>query len=170
MARVWRDGQRRPVHIYRLVTAGTIEEKIFQRQVTKQGLSILEATAASSPFSFHFSYEDLRDLFSFDDRSICGTHDLLECSCVGGGQLQPDPAVVDGDQRDCQLGGDDDEQSIDEIISDIYGESADIKDLMRWRHFNPKVAASESRDIMLNAALATNITFLFQNVFQTSQE
>ena len=38
MARIWRDGQRRPVHVYRLATAGTIEEKIFQRQVTKQGL------------------------------------------------------------------------------------------------------------------------------------
>jgi hypothetical protein len=33
MARVWRDGQTRPVHIYRLLLAGTIDEKIFQRQV-----------------------------------------------------------------------------------------------------------------------------------------
>ena len=34
MARVWRDGQKKPVRIYRLVTSGTIEEKIFQRQVS----------------------------------------------------------------------------------------------------------------------------------------
>ena len=33
MARVWRDGQRKVVQIYRLLTTGTIEEKIFQRQV-----------------------------------------------------------------------------------------------------------------------------------------
>ena len=33
MARVWRDGQKKEVKIYRLITAGTIEEKIFQRQV-----------------------------------------------------------------------------------------------------------------------------------------
>ncbi|KAJ8290984.1 hypothetical protein GJAV_G00019950 [Gymnothorax javanicus] len=39
MARVWRDGQRKSVHIYRFLTAGTIEEKIYQRQVSKQGLS-----------------------------------------------------------------------------------------------------------------------------------
>ncbi|KAJ0066164.1 hypothetical protein NL108_001394 [Boleophthalmus pectinirostris] len=39
MARVWRDGQRKTVHIYRLLTAGTLEERIFQRQVSKQGLS-----------------------------------------------------------------------------------------------------------------------------------
>lgn len=33
------DGQKRPVFIYRFLTAGTIDEKIFQRQVTKLGLS-----------------------------------------------------------------------------------------------------------------------------------
>lgn len=29
-ARIHRDGQKRPVHIYRLLTTGTIEEKIYQ--------------------------------------------------------------------------------------------------------------------------------------------
>ena len=33
MARIWRDGQKSNVIIYRLLTTGTIEEKIFQRQV-----------------------------------------------------------------------------------------------------------------------------------------
>ena len=36
MARVWRDGQTRPVTIYRLLAAGTIEEKVFQRQLLKR--------------------------------------------------------------------------------------------------------------------------------------
>lgn len=36
MARVWRDGQRKEVWIYRLITTGTIEEKVFQRQMMKQ--------------------------------------------------------------------------------------------------------------------------------------
>ena len=35
MARIWRDGQRLPCTIYRLLTAGTIEEKIYQRQIMK---------------------------------------------------------------------------------------------------------------------------------------
>ena len=49
MARIHRDGQLRPVHIYRfltylhtytyLISAGMMDEKIFQRQVTKQGLA-----------------------------------------------------------------------------------------------------------------------------------
>lgn len=33
--RAWRIGQKRPVTIYRLVTSGTIEEKIFHRQVRR---------------------------------------------------------------------------------------------------------------------------------------
>jgi len=32
-------GQKRPVTIYRLLSAGTIDEKIFQRQLTKSALS-----------------------------------------------------------------------------------------------------------------------------------
>lgn len=39
MARVWRDGQKKPVTIYRLLSTGTIEEKIFQRQIKKGELA-----------------------------------------------------------------------------------------------------------------------------------
>ena len=39
MARVWRDGQKKPCFIYRLLATGTIEEKIFQRQAHKKALS-----------------------------------------------------------------------------------------------------------------------------------
>ncbi|XP_011875667.1 PREDICTED: DNA repair and recombination protein RAD54B-like isoform X3 [Vollenhovia emeryi] len=39
MARIWRDGQKKDVYIYRFLTTGTIEEKIYQRQISKAGLS-----------------------------------------------------------------------------------------------------------------------------------
>lgn len=39
MARVWRDGQLKNVFIYRFMSTGTIEEKIFQRQTFKVGLA-----------------------------------------------------------------------------------------------------------------------------------
>ncbi|CEQ42321.1 SPOSA6832_04115 [Sporobolomyces salmonicolor] len=39
MARIHRDGQTRECVLYRFLTAGTIDEKIFQRQVTKLALS-----------------------------------------------------------------------------------------------------------------------------------
>jgi hypothetical protein len=35
---VWRDGQRKRVFVYRFLTTGTIEEKVFQRQISKEGL------------------------------------------------------------------------------------------------------------------------------------
>jgi len=37
--RAYRYGQNRPVHVYRLLSAGTMEEKIYWRQITKQGLA-----------------------------------------------------------------------------------------------------------------------------------
>ena len=39
MGRLWRDGQLKPVHIYRLIGLGTFEERILQRQYLKQNLS-----------------------------------------------------------------------------------------------------------------------------------
>ena len=35
---MWRDGQARRVFVYRFMTTGTIEEKVFQRQLSKEGL------------------------------------------------------------------------------------------------------------------------------------
>ncbi|CAN0301398.1 unnamed protein product, partial [Discosporangium mesarthrocarpum] len=39
-ARVWRDGQKKRCFVYRqpFVSTGTIEEKVFQRQLSKEGL------------------------------------------------------------------------------------------------------------------------------------
>lgn len=39
MARCWREGQKRPVHIYRLCMTGTLEENQLQRQSEKSALS-----------------------------------------------------------------------------------------------------------------------------------
>ena len=79
MARIWRDGQRREVFIYRLLTTGTIEEKIYQRQVCKQtiGASVTDAENKK----MYFTTEDLRDLFSHVYDTLSLTHDLLQCNC-----------------------------------------------------------------------------------------
>ncbi|KEQ57964.1 uncharacterized protein M437DRAFT_10207, partial [Aureobasidium melanogenum CBS 110374] len=85
MGRVHRDGQKHPVHIYRFLTKGALEEKIFQRQLTKQGLadSIVDNKANASSFT----PEELRDLFTLDSREGCQTHDLLGCDCACDGSI-----------------------------------------------------------------------------------
>lgn len=60
--RAWRLGQKREVTIYRLMTAGTIEEKIYHRQIFKQFLTnkVLKDPKQRTSFGLH----DLHDLFS----------------------------------------------------------------------------------------------------------
>lgn len=74
MARVWRDGQKKPCYIYRFVTTGTIEEKIFQRQTHKKALSntIVDHDDAER----HFSMSDLKDLFKIEENTVSDTHDM----------------------------------------------------------------------------------------------
>lgn len=60
--RAWRLGQKREVMIYRLMTAGTIEEKIYHRQLFKQFLTnkILKDPKQRQTFQM----QDLHDLFT----------------------------------------------------------------------------------------------------------
>ncbi|KAJ3554226.1 hypothetical protein NM688_g3215 [Phlebia brevispora] len=82
MARIHRDGQKRPVFIYRFLTAGSIDEKIYQRQVTKLGLSnSLLGNGGTESKSDSFSRKELRDIFTIHPNTACHTHELLECPC-----------------------------------------------------------------------------------------
>lgn len=80
MGRVWRDGQKKKVFIYRMLCTGTIEEKIFQRQVSKQGLSA-NVVDMKDDSKQHFSSEELKSLFAFRPETLSDTHDLLLCDC-----------------------------------------------------------------------------------------
>ncbi|KAJ3326478.1 helicase, partial [Blyttiomyces sp. JEL0837] len=64
MARIWRDGQKRNVFIYRMLTAGTIEERIFQRQMNKCGLS--DELIDDKGDGCVFAANELRDLLIFN--------------------------------------------------------------------------------------------------------
>ena len=93
IARVHRQGQRRPTHIYRFLVKGAIEERIWQRQVVKRGLadSIMDGRSGSGEGTVGskgkggaaFSQEELRDLFRLDESPGLRTHDLIGCSCGG---------------------------------------------------------------------------------------
>ncbi|KAJ8097350.1 SNF2 family N-terminal domain-containing protein [Lipomyces tetrasporus] len=69
--RAWRLGQQKEVAIYRLMTSGTIEEKIYHRQIFKQFLTnkILKDPKQRR----FFKTNDLHDLFTLGDSDAAGT-------------------------------------------------------------------------------------------------
>ncbi|KAI4930837.1 uncharacterized protein J4E92_004670 [Alternaria infectoria] len=68
--RSWRLGQKREVEIYRLMSAGTIEEKIYHRQIFKQFLTNKVLKDPKQRQSFQMS--DLHDLFTLGVENVEG--------------------------------------------------------------------------------------------------
>lgn len=69
--RAWRLGQKKDITIYRLMTAGSIEEKIYHRQIFK---TFLTNKILKDPKQRRFfKVNDLHDLFTLGDPSEGGT-------------------------------------------------------------------------------------------------
>ncbi|UKJ88204.1 recombinational repair protein [Theileria orientalis] len=79
LARVWRDGQNKVCYIYRFFSSGTIEEKIYQRQICKDGLSSMLVTDGTNELKDSLSGELLKNIFDYKEEVISDTHDLIEC-------------------------------------------------------------------------------------------
>uniref|UniRef100_A0A8C3XDP8 DNA repair and recombination protein RAD54-like n=1 Tax=Cyanoderma ruficeps TaxID=181631 RepID=A0A8C3XDP8_9PASS len=95
MARVWRDGQKKMCYIYRLLSTGTIEEKIFQRQTHKKALSSC-VVDEEQDVERHFSLGELKELFTLNENTTSDTHDKIKCPrCVNGYQVRPPPDGAD---------------------------------------------------------------------------
>ncbi|PPD67158.1 hypothetical protein GOBAR_DD35963 [Gossypium barbadense] len=80
--RAWRYGQTKPVFAYRLMAHGTMEEKIYKRQVTKEGL----AARVVDRQQVHrtISKEEMLHLFEFGEEENFDT--LMELSEENGNQ------------------------------------------------------------------------------------
>ncbi|KAK0196941.1 DNA repair protein, SNF2 family [Armillaria mellea] len=97
LARVWRDGQKKECFVYRFISTGTIEEKIFQRQANKQALSSAVVDENENT-ERHFSIDALRQLFLFNENTLCETHETFKCKrCKNGKQIIKASALLYGD-------------------------------------------------------------------------
>lgn len=142
MARIHRDGQRRPVKIYRLLMAGGIEEKIYQRQITKMGLA--DSVVDGKKNEASFSPEELRDLFRLDLNDGCQTHDLVGCECGGRGtDPLPPSAVKDLISKEVETVADSDDSDDENLFPPIQallttGTKANVKAVEEKLHLEAK--------------------------------
>jgi len=92
MSRIWRDGQTRVCYIYRLFSAATIDEKIYQRQMRKGdlALSILDDekdgnsnAIGEDPSRLRLSTKELKALFTYTE-SPCSTFQTLSAQARDG--------------------------------------------------------------------------------------
>ena len=74
--RIWREGQRKRCYIYRFMSTGSIEEKIIQRQLSKESLqNIVEDTESFAVIP----QAELKNLFTRQEGTPSDTHDTLRC-------------------------------------------------------------------------------------------
>uniref|UniRef100_A0A3P8U357 Excision repair cross-complementation group 6-like n=1 Tax=Amphiprion percula TaxID=161767 RepID=A0A3P8U357_AMPPE len=75
--RAYRIGQTENVIIYRLITCGTVEEKIYRRQVFKDSLIRQNTGDKKNPFRY-FSKQELKELFTLEDTRSSSTQLQLQ--------------------------------------------------------------------------------------------
>ncbi|XP_076281354.1 DNA repair and recombination protein RAD54B isoform X2 [Lasioglossum baleicum] len=152
MARIWREGQKKNVYLIRLLTIGTIEEKIFQRQISKANLS--ETVVDVNNFaSLKLSMSELKDLFTLATETNCLTHDLIKCSCNGRKEVGTRSEKCDNENnREHQL-----------VLQDEVTQSnITINQLLEWEHYQQPIPDKILQELML-LEISDNITFLFKN-------
>lgn len=69
--RAWRIGQKRDVTVYRLITRGTIEEKVYHRQIYKHFLT--NKILKNPQQRRFFKARDMKDLFILNDNGESGS-------------------------------------------------------------------------------------------------
>ncbi|XP_024865614.1 DNA excision repair protein ERCC-6-like isoform X2 [Kryptolebias marmoratus] len=88
--RAYRIGQTENVVIYRLITCGTVEEKIYRRQVFKDSLIRQNTGDKKNPFRY-FSRQELKELFLLEDTRSSSTQ--LQLQALHSRHRRTDPEL-----------------------------------------------------------------------------
>lgn len=173
-ARVWRDGQKKRVFIYRFLSTGTIEEKVFQRQMSKEGLQKVIQQEQTDTAQVNFlSMEDLRDLFTFHENARSEIHEKMNCIRCQNYNERPE-SVDEGDgNQSANISGQSDQETSDiggfaqiaGCLNKLKSSEKQVgspleEDLGSWGHhfFSTSVP-----DAILQASAVDEVTFVFTN-------
>ncbi|XP_053737684.1 DNA excision repair protein ERCC-6-like [Synchiropus splendidus] len=88
--RAYRIGQKENVVIYRLITCGTVEEKIYRRQIFKDSLIRQNTGDKKNPFRY-FSKQELKELFTLEDTKSSSTQ--LQLQAMHSRHRRTDPQL-----------------------------------------------------------------------------
>jgi hypothetical protein len=69
--RCYRIGQRSEVTVYRLIAAGTVEEKMYEKQIHKDGIRRAVTTNSGNNTERYFERNEMRKLFSLAPAGVC---------------------------------------------------------------------------------------------------
>jgi len=88
MARVWRDGQKKPVVLYRLLAAGTLDERMYQRAIFKGEVASVVGGGGGGKKGGSFTTEELRVLFSYTSGVASSTAEMMARGGAGGAAVE----------------------------------------------------------------------------------
>lgn len=160
-ARVWRDGQKKRVYIYRFLSTGTIEEKVYQRQMSKEGLQKVIQQEQSESEGNLLSTEDLRDLFTFHENVRSEIHEKMNCNRCQNYEMQVDASPSSqSDEED--IGG---FASVSGCLHKLKSSEKQVgmpkeEDLANWGHH---LFPQSIPDTILQSSAGDEISFVFTN-------
>lgn len=76
--RCYRIGQTKEVSVFRLISAGTVEEKMYEKQVHKDGIRRAVMTSTGSATTRYFDRKELRTLFMLGPEGKCDALERLQ--------------------------------------------------------------------------------------------
>ena len=143
--RIWREGQKRRCFIYRFMSSGTIEEKIIQRQLSKEGLqNIVENTDQVN----EISTKELKSLFVRRGDTPSDTHDTLKCkrcSTVRAKDISAagDKHLLNEAQRDICV------KFVADLMDILVREAASIEKVFNTEDLQPLIDNLKTKKIKL---------------------